>query len=121
MRPDSVALEHHSNIALVRRYEHSARRVSNRLTAVGDQSAIVPLKARHHSKRRCLAAAARTEQRKELASLDLKARAIDGARLTKHLDDILEFQNCFGHWLLHSTLSLRTKSCRAMIRPITCD
>ncbi len=84
VRPDRIALEHHADIAFVRCNEGG--RIGRRHDAAADRdrAAVGALQAGETTQRRRLAAAARAEQREELAGLHAKRHAVDrgNARLS---------------------------------------
>ena len=77
-----VVLEHHANIASIRR--HAARRTA----ANADIAAIDLFIARDESQHCRLTAAARAEQRDELPLPGLQRKAVDGHHLPESFDDV---------------------------------
>ena len=86
MRKQRVALEHHVDGALMRRDLRDILAVEQNAAGVGR------LEAGQHSQQRGLAAAARTEQREELAGVDVERQRVDRAKPAECLDDRVNAQ-----------------------------
>src|SRR5260370_28014168 len=84
MGTQRVIWEHHVDRALVR------RDLSDVLAVEQDAALVRRLKTGEHSKQRGLAAAARTEQRKKLASPDVERKPVHRAEIAKTLADPLD-------------------------------
>jgi len=67
MRPQRVALKHHTEIALVRRHDDAARRIGDKLLAEVNCAAVGPYEAGDHVESRRLSAARRTQNRSQLS------------------------------------------------------
>src|SRR5262249_4188745 len=75
MRPDRIGLEHHTNVAVVRRDPGAVVARVNRAAAYLDFATIGLLEARDAAQDRRLAAARRAQERVELPLLDLERDA----------------------------------------------
>jgi hypothetical protein len=75
-------LKNHADGPFVRREKNRRRRYNS--VADSDLAMIRPLQTRQASKRRALAASARSEQREKLTRLDIKTKILDGIDLSVH-------------------------------------
>ncbi len=80
VRPQRVRLEHHADVALVRRQVDPAFGVEHRGRAEADLASARCFQAGEAPQRRRLAAPARTEEDEELALLDLEIEVVDSLR-----------------------------------------
>ena len=80
VRPDRVRLEDHAEVALVGRHERRRRRRGDDAPAQRDLAGVGTLEAGDQAQGRGLAAAARPEQREDLAAPDLERRAVHRRR-----------------------------------------
>src|SRR6185503_7859118 len=88
VRPDGVGLENHAEAALVRRDEDVLVGGVNHLAADADLPRAGPLEAGDGTQRRGLAAAARPEEREELALRHLEAHFVRSADGLAALADV---------------------------------
>ncbi|GCC48793.1 hypothetical protein chiPu_0033139, partial [Chiloscyllium punctatum] len=86
MRKQRVVLEHHVDGALVRQH------LGDVAAAEQDAALIRRLEAGEHAQQRGLAAAARPEQREELAGADVERELVDRAEIPERLGDALDPQ-----------------------------
>ena len=89
VRPDGVGLEDDPEVALLGGDGNLARHVDESVVADGDPPGLGMLEAGDRHQRRRLAAAARPEQREELALLDREADVVERALVAELLDEVL--------------------------------
>jgi hypothetical protein len=88
VRKQGVALEHHAHVAPVRGH------VGKIIALHGDLAGARLFKAGHDAQHGGLAAAAGSQQRDELALLDLQVELLNGHRAAKFLVYVRELQKC---------------------------
>ncbi len=114
VRPDRVRLEHHAEAAAVRSDEHAlCRRVDDALVH-GDLAHARLLQPRDRAQRRGLAAAARSQQREELAFRDVEVHVLGGLDDLALLVRVLRVKPFDSQ---HSITPSRRISSRAIARP----
>ena len=92
VREERVALEDRVHAAPVRRQRRDLDAVEEDATPVG------PLETGEHAQQRRLAAAARAEQREELALLDVEGNAVDRLQRAEALRDAIELEEASHAW-----------------------
>src|SRR5581483_3096960 len=93
VRPYGVGLEHHAEAALIRRHEDAAGGRIDHVAADDDLPHARALEAGDRAQRRRLAAAARPEQREELAWRHLKTHVVRRADRLAALADVFRAQS----------------------------
>ncbi len=92
--PEGVALEHHPDVAAVGRDEHPAGRGGHQVLADPHLAAVGPLESGDAAQGGRLAAAARSEQRDQLAILDLQVETPQHGRVLELLAERDEPDAC---------------------------
>ena len=90
MRPDGIGLEHHADVALVRRHRHALRRIEHDAAADLDVPRIGGLEAGDAPQRRRLAAARGAEQADELAVGGNEAHVVDDELVAEALAEPID-------------------------------
>ena len=85
MRENRIALEHHADVALVR------RDVVDDLVVEADLAALDGVESGNHAQERRLSTARRPQERKKFAVLDMLREPRDDRQVSIALDDVLDF------------------------------
>src|ERR1700726_446724 len=110
MRPDRVGLKNHSHVALLRRHEHAAIGRYEHLVVKRDLAGIRLLEAGNDAQGRRLAATARSEQRENLAAMDVERDVVKGTERIELLGDAAQLQKRF-------TVALQDDAPVPIVRP----
>jgi hypothetical protein len=108
VRPDRVALEDHAHAAALRWHEEPRGAGGKRPVAQGDLAPIGSLEPGHESEGGGLAAAARAEQRQELAGLRFEREVVDRDHRAERLHEARRSHGSHGRVLARNPTTSRT-------------